>query len=476
MYTGRQTLTSINSTVEDAHEQVREIEHHIQESTDQLIRLEKSESDQYRSLARLRVNLLAAGKIVETLDESERTVAVILRQREEELERLRQKIGESEDRHISLDVERDEQSHRVDLAAEKLDKAEAATQQRLQENAGYQEQLKKAQLADRIAIHAEEKKDLASQDRIEKGTPYENEPLFMYLWKRGYGTSRYHANPLTRFLDGKVADICRYEDARANYHMLLEIPRRLGEHAESLRTQADAEFTALENLEKAAAGEDGIPALQENLAEMEEQLTKLDNQLEEHEKQHQELIKQKALFATGEDSHYRQAIELLANDFRRADIMTLHRDAQLTPLPEDDLVVDQLSTIGRKKQHIQDTLSQQRTLMSSHRQRLKELEQLRVDFKRARFDSMNSSFRDGSFVTLLLNQFLNGMLSREGLWQEIIRQQQTRPTHSKPSFGSGGFGRRSRVWHSGGSIGLPRGGGGGFGSRGGGGFRTGGGF
>ena len=119
----------------------------------------------------------------------------------------------------------------------------------------------------------------ALDDRKEKGEPYEQDPLFLYLWKRGYGTSEYRANPLTRYLDDWVAGLCGYGDARANYAMLNEIPRRLQEHSEKLRSQANIEFEKLEQLESKAAEADGIPALQQALADTRNALAELDDQL-----------------------------------------------------------------------------------------------------------------------------------------------------------------------------------------------------
>jgi hypothetical protein len=80
--------------------------------------------------------------------------------------------------------------------SEQLDRTEAATQKRLEDDPAYQEQLHKAHTADAIAKHAEAKTDHAENDRVEKSRPYEADPLFMYLWNRGYGTADYAAIPV----------------------------------------------------------------------------------------------------------------------------------------------------------------------------------------------------------------------------------------------------------------------------------------
>ncbi len=88
--------------------------------------------------------------------------------------------------------------------------------------------------SDATARAAHEKAAQAEADREEKRRPYEADPLFMYLWRRRYGTRDYAASPLVRFFDRKVAHHIGYEAARVNYALLLELPERLREHAARL--------------------------------------------------------------------------------------------------------------------------------------------------------------------------------------------------------------------------------------------------
>ena len=82
---------------------------------------------------------------------------------------------------------------------------------------------------------AEKKAEQAERDLAEKRVPYEADPLFMYLWRRGFGTGAYRANSFVRYFDRKVARLVGYQGARANYATLLELPVRIREHAERLR-------------------------------------------------------------------------------------------------------------------------------------------------------------------------------------------------------------------------------------------------
>ncbi|MEI2612964.1 MAG: hypothetical protein V9G20_30355 [Candidatus Promineifilaceae bacterium] len=83
-----------------------------------------------------------------------------------------------------------------------------------------------------IAGESLRKTEQAEADREQKGRPYRDDPLFMYLWERGFGTKTYRANNLVRWLDGLIAGLVGYPEARPNFAMLNEIPLRLREHAE----------------------------------------------------------------------------------------------------------------------------------------------------------------------------------------------------------------------------------------------------
>ena len=82
-----------------------------------------------------------------------------------------------------------------------------------------------------IAAEAEKKAAQAEADREAKRKPYEADPLFMYLWRKKFGTAEDRSGPLVRFFDRRVARLIGYDKARANYALLNEIPQRLREHA-----------------------------------------------------------------------------------------------------------------------------------------------------------------------------------------------------------------------------------------------------
>ncbi len=98
---------------------------------------------------------------------------------------------------------------------------------------------------------AEQKVRQAEADRDEKRRPYEADPLFMYLWRRGYRTRSYRANWLVRYFDRKVAHLIGFETARINYAMLMQLPIRLREHVDRLQNEASDHGHVLHLLDEA---------------------------------------------------------------------------------------------------------------------------------------------------------------------------------------------------------------------------------
>ena len=489
MISGRQTLASLDEALAEERGKLDAVEQRIQSLSESVVAGQKVDAGDYRDLARLRIDLLEGGDLVAHIDQAERQVLALLEKREAAAGALDERLQAAEVERRTLEVERAAQASQVDRAAEGVDEAEALTQARLDADPAYQAQRQRAHEAERTAMHAEEKAASSEQEKDQKGESYRSDPLFIYLWERNYGLPTYEASSLFRWLDGKVARLIGFADARANYSRLNEIPRRLREHAERRRAAADAEFQVLRELDRKAREADGISALERRVEARQGELDAIDRRIEAAETEHQTLLAQKAAFASGEDEQMRKAVEYLAAEFRRDDLMELRREALATPFPDDDLVVSRILDREHERQRAGGALEGLKETLLQHSKRLSELEAVRTEFRRHRYDRAGSSFSDGGLIAMMLSNFLNGMLDRRTLWKVLQEQQRYRPRQSDPGFGSGGFGRGT-VWGGGvgdlpdfgdvfgqRSRGASRGGrGGGLGSGGGGGFRTGGGF
>ena len=487
MVSGRQTLADIDRAVTEAHGQVAAAEAQIETIRQQLLDGRKAHAQDFKDLARIRLDQLGSAEMVKQLDRAEQQAKSLLDQRQGALADLERQLAAAEIAAQALEAERAAQAARLDEVAKSVDVAEAKTQTRLGTDPAHQAQRERAQESERLARHAQEKAAQSESEREQKGVSYRADPLFMYLWNRRFGQPEYRSGGLVRMLDAKVARLIGYADARANYARLNEIPERLREHATSLATAAETELAALRALDETARTADGISDLDARLKEEQDRLAAIDARIAQAANDRQALQVRKALFAAGEDAHTRKAVDFLASELERDDLMELRRQAMSTPLPEDDLIVSRMLKREDETRQIQATAQGLKEAIAQQQQRLAELEALRTDFTRSRYDRDGSSFTDQALILATLGQFVSGVLDRRSLWRVLEQQHSYRPERSDPSFGSGGFGRGT-PWGGGGGVDLGDivgslgrggfGGGhrGGGGSGGGGGFRTGGGF
>jgi len=486
MISGRETLASIERALVAERDNVQKLDRQNSALTEKKLRLEQEDLEDYRQLARLRVDLINRDLADSKLDEAERLVFGVLEKREQDLAGIEREIAAVDEQLRQQGVERESQEAALEELAAKIDQAEEQTQARLNSDQNYSQQNSGAVEAERIAVHAETKASQSEEELASKGQPYLDDQLFMYLWNRGYGTPEYRAGKITRALDGWVARLIGYGEARANYTRLQEIPVRLRNHAETLRKTADEEYEKLHDLDQRAREEDGITALDEELAAGQKRLEALDEECDRIVQQREQLEQLKAGFASGDDEHYRNAVEYMSGEMREKELGQLHQKALSTPYPEDDEVVARLLQRERERQELADTVAELKELRKRHEARLAEMEQVRRDFKRQRYDSAGSGFANSEVIALALNEFLRGMASRDSFWRILEQQRRYQKRQADPGFGSGGFGRGT-MWGGGlrmpggfsrGGISFPRSGGGRAvrprPSRGG--FRTGGGF
>ena len=484
MISGRQALASIDSTIQKLRGQIAETEERIAGYAAQKLDLQQQEIEQFRELSRLRLDLLAGDlPVPPSSSETDRTVNELLVRRQEHLARLRDETEALDDQRDDLEKQREMQALVVEQAARTIDEAEENTQERLQDEPEYQHQLQIVQEMERTLQHAESKASRWEEELETKGSPYRNDSLFMYLWNRGYGTPDYKGWGLTRWLDTKVAGLIRYSEARVNYGKLQEIPLRLREHAERIDAQASEEHRKLKTLDDEAREADGIVQLDLEFERQETALDQIDAQIEEviaAQRKNEQLL---ADYAAGNDKDYREAIDYLASELNRDSLQELRRWALGTPFPEDDLVVNRLLELEENEEELEAGITEFKKALVGQQKRLDELEGLRTDFKRKRYDSAGTGFSDTALILATLGNLLNGMMTRDAFWKVLEQQRRQQRHRANPDFGSGGFGRGS-TWGS--PMRFPKSSGGVFkGGRGGfrvpagrsrGGFRTGGGF
>ena len=226
MLSGRDVLGHLNATVQEMREAIQQLDDKLQAASNRIAQNHQKQAKVLKRLAVLRLDAITSGEINRRLNAADRKVEALLTERSSALAALNERVVSGEQALKNVEAKRASLHDEVDEAATVLAERETEVQAALEADSVFQIQLQRAREADAIAVSAADKATTALEDRKEKGKPYEDDELFNYLWRRGYGASEYRANPLIKTLDTWVARLCGYSDARSNYWMLLEIPKR----------------------------------------------------------------------------------------------------------------------------------------------------------------------------------------------------------------------------------------------------------
>ena len=481
MISGLHALHTIDAQLNTARRAMNDVSAALSDNGRAVADVRRREAEAYRALAKLRLDLIESDDAIETLSRAEKRAAELVDRHQTHINNLRSQIENAENEITELEGRRRDQEQLIAEAAEAFEAGREATETRLEGEADYQALHEAAREASAVADRAANKLDIARADREEKGRPYEDDPLFSYLWARGYGGEGYSAWGPVRALDGWVARLCGYRDARLNYQRLLELPDRLAEHLEQVKAAAEARDAELRTAEEEAMTSDGVTQLRDRLEAEQKKLDAIDEKIASREAAYDELNERFDKTVTGETGPFAEALELLATGLRDQGLPDLRVLAAETETPDDDVVVERLIDLRAEFLELELEDEDLQAALKRRRRALNDLEHIRRKFKGARFDHPGSYFRKSEVVNTLLGQLAAGDYSRDAVWGKMRRAQfwMTAGRHRRRyhrggpgPWGSGGFG-------SGGGFGGGGFGGGGFGSGGGfggGGFRTGGGF
>ena len=497
MLSGRDTLKRMDGTLKRARRDLERLDLELLASSRAVTENKLRQARAIDGIARIRLDAAQQKEVTEHLEAATNEVNTLLARRNAAIESLNEQLSDAGNTLDELEERRSALHEDVDAAARRLAEREAAVQKGLQDDGEFEAQLERAHEAEAVAARADDKAELAREDRSRKGKPFEADELFMYLWQRGYGSSAYSAGPLARLLDGWVARLCGYQDARANYWLLLEIPRRLAEHAEHARETAKQALDSLQDIEERAARDGQVPEARDALAEAERRQDTLDEDIEAAEGRLRDLQAEHNRYTAGEDGHLAKALRVFSATLERRGIDELTRIARATMTDEDDALVDELRELRKQYAELKGELNDNRSQQDERVTRIRELEEVRRNFKQSRYDDLHSHFDKGDSIERMIGEVIGGVIQGTALWKTLRRQQRYRDAAGEwPDFGSGGVARRRKrrksksqkrppSWHwpgpgsrSGGGFNFPppRKGSGARRRRSRGGFKTGGGF
>jgi hypothetical protein len=406
--------------------------------------IQSEQADAYRALAAIRLDVLQASGKAEfgRAGESarglaERHAAFVASERAA-LEAAAEAVSRLEAQRADLAV-----SHDAAVAAYETKVAE--TEQALKQSEAYAALVEAAEEARAVTQRAHQKLILARKDREEKGAPYEQDPLFSYLWKRKFRSPEYRAPAITRLLDGWVAKLCRYDQAMLNYQRLTELPERIAEHAAYVAGLEEKAEAALVAAEERAMAEAGVEQLKSAADAIRKDMEECDAAIAAAEDHHREMARRHEAALNEQAGPAVEARALLEGELRKASFPDLRILAAETVGMEDDRIVDTLVRLRAEEMSLELEASDRLRRPKGLRDELAVMESLRRQFKEARYDSPYALISRAAFEDMLSGLARGQTDIREALRRLSRSVRRTEP-QAHPDFG----GRRRHE-----TIGLP---------------------
>ena len=447
MTSGRDVLHKIDAAIAEARGSVGDANQAASERASRIAAIERAEADAYRSIAAIRIDSLQTDELTRSLGRADEEAERLIGDHERHLGDLARAMAEAQSCIETLESERRRRESALHETIAAHDRAVEKTNTRLEKDELYQTRARALEEANAVVERADAKLELVRSDRKEKGAPYENDPLFSYLYKRKFGTKDYRAFFLFAALDRWVAGLIRYRDARLNYDRLLELPERFADHADQVEAAASALEDDLEAYERGALERDGVNKLRDKARAARDVLEKTDTDINEAEAKYQTIANDHQRAAAGEGGPLEKARALLANVLSERSIPDLKILAAQTLTLEDDHLVDDLVRLRRERMEIDESRRSLSKTLENQSTILGELETLRRKYKSARYDSPYSEFPDRGIVSVVLSELLRGAVRERDAWRRLQRAQRRRKRNWSDDFGG-------EEWRDG--FGLPQ--------------------
>lgn len=424
---GPQALASLEEAMRDIRREEDELSKRVARAAERVSKTREHEAELFRQLARLRLDPGVQAELDQRISGAEAKARDMLKAHAKDVSKAEKAINALDSTRAQLAEQRAAALARLEDEQGKLGALTKAQAAALATDPDYVAQRRQTEELDQVAEQSRRKTEMAEADREEKGKPYRDDPLFMYLWDTGYGTSAYKANNVVRYLDGLVADLTGFRKARANYAMLNEIPLRLREHAERQEANVTAAETALAAMEAAAVDAAGGKPIRAAIAAAQSEIDKLDAEIIAIEDQRDTAAEALQALAEGRDPAFEGAANDLAAALAREDIKTLLAEARQTRTGQDDTIVAQIDEARSRMREEQEESREQQERLKTLAARRRELEDIQWEFKKQRFDDPGSSFREDRLVGDLLNDFLRGGISAASYWDQWRKSQNWAP-------------------------------------------------
>ena len=440
MQTGRQTLGQIEDAAAKLREEESRIDGALRSALSQQEHLQSQRMDALRELARVKLGEMAAGRLVANLDAAEQRAAQIIADRKHRLETTagRQQAALAE--ASAAETERQAAGAAVEQTLAAVEAIRTEAEGRVRGQADWQAAKTALDAAAAVASEAGKKATSSETELGAKKRPYDDDPLFLYLWNRNFGTRTYAAGNIVRMMDRTVAEFIGFSGARANYAMLIEITARLREHANAQARIADEARAGLATIERTAMVAAGIDDKERVLAAARHKLAAAEATLAAKRGQLAALDKEtESLVAAGGEAAYKEAIETIAAGDAQDDIATLYREARRTKTLDDETLVRRIEQIDADRAKADTEAAELRKTAQDLARRRLEVESVRDNFRSAGYDHPHVTFGNEMDIGRVIGSILEGAVRSGVLWDVVRGGFGTRPPSGRPGFGAPSF-------------------------------------
>jgi uncharacterized membrane protein YgcG len=437
MISGRDALASIEQVIAKARTSESALDASLRSAEEQAARLRAERASAFQQLARIRLDAFAQEGVVQQLDHAERRALDMVKDRTAQLKQQATERIALFNAVQAAETERHRKAGVLEQALAGLETVKQAAQPKIRTSAAWKTQEARIAAAMKVVEEADKKATVSEQDREQKRKPYEQDPLFMYLWNVKFAQAEYDAGFITRFFDRMIARKVGYPDARANYAMMNEIPLRLREHAERCRGLVEQERLGLVKAESDALKEMGAGDLVAKVETAKQALIVTEKELSSKKQALAEFESRTA--ATAEDPAYVTAVAILSEADSQQDIRELYAEAAGTRTKDDERVVSQIEKIDKKLAQAEREIESIRAEARDMARRRADVERERDHFRRRGYDNPYGGFRNEN----ILGQVLGGIL--QGSIQGSILRDTLRD----------GYRQRENPWGSGPVVQVP---------------------
>lgn len=442
--TGREALSTFDRTLGRMRDKVAKAIDAADEIDHRDAEVRHEQIDRFMKLTDIRLDEIADADPAD-LDRLHRDAKRLLDAHDVYVAEESERLSAASDAISDLERKRDEDVERRAGLLETYETLVAETETRLKTDADYLALLKASDDAAAIAERAEHKLSLAQEELASKGAPYRTDPLFNYLWKRRFRTPDYKAMPLFRWLDGWVAHLCKYDQARANFTRLNDLPDWLETHMIQQNHVADAALQALEAKEINALAASGAEKVRLQADKVSADIRKIDEGIQHYETQHSVLADAHANALSRKTGPAQEARQLLHQGLQRLDIPTLRRLASETYTPDDDDLVSDLVELKKEELTLEIEGDDLRARPRRLKQDLVALEALRRQFKNGQLDSAYATFQPAA-IDEAITDVLDGATNPDKAYRRLKRKVKRREPRTNSGFGGS---RRSNT------LGIP---------------------